>query len=88
MVGIAGDQKLFISILQQHNPKVYNKLIELGLDPTIFTVQWFVCLYTHTLDFEVLFFFFKMYLILFNFKKKIVKLIFDYLMTKGSIVLF
>ena len=58
MVGIAGDQKLFISILQQHNPKVYNKLIELGLDPTIFTVQWFVCLYTHTLDFEVLFFFF------------------------------
>ena len=53
MVGVATDQKLFISMLKQHNPKLESKFRQLQLEPSIFTIQWFVCLYSSTLDIEV-----------------------------------
>lgn len=49
MIGIAADQNIFTEMVKQRCPKVADKLQLLGLSMEVFTIQWLVCLFSHSL---------------------------------------
>ena len=53
MIGVVTDQRIFLEVLRQYNPRIANKFKEVGLDPSIFTIEWFVCLFTSSVPFYV-----------------------------------
>jgi hypothetical protein len=53
MFGTIVDQKVFADILKVHNPKISEKLDQLGLDLSVFTINWFICCFTNTFNLEV-----------------------------------
>jgi hypothetical protein len=53
MIGALVDQKIFTDLLKAHNPAIYEKIEALELNLSVFTINWFVCLFTNTLSIEV-----------------------------------
>ena len=53
MMGVAVDLKIIESIIRIKEPKIYAKLKELGVDISIFMLEWLVCLFTSVLPFYV-----------------------------------
>ena len=53
MIGVACDQQIFIDILKILRPQITNKFEEVGLDGSVLTIHWFVCLFTSALPFYV-----------------------------------
>jgi hypothetical protein len=58
MIGVVCDQQIFINILKMLKPKIVKKFEEVGLDPNVLSIEWFVCLFTSSLPFYVLNFLF------------------------------
>ena len=54
MVGVACDQQIFLEILSIIKPKITKKFMDAGLDGTIISIRWFVCLFTSSLPFPVI----------------------------------
>lgn len=55
MIGVACDQQIFLDILRLIKPKITNKFEEVGLDGSVLSIHWFVCLFTSALPFYVFF---------------------------------
>ena len=53
MVGVACDQQIFLEALEILKPNIIRKFKEVGLDGTVISIQWFVCLFTSSLPFYV-----------------------------------
>lgn len=53
MIGVVTDQQLFLAILAQLHPEITRKFDEVGLDPSVLSIEWFVCLFTSSLPFYV-----------------------------------
>lgn len=53
MLGLATDQSIFCEILKQRLPKIGEKIGKLGLNAEVFSIQWFVCLFTATIPHQV-----------------------------------
>ena len=54
MMGVAVDLKIIEAIIKIKEPKLYAKLKDLGVDISIFMLEWLVCLFTSVLPFYVL----------------------------------
>jgi len=53
MIGVVCDQQVFLAILSKIHPEVTRKFDEVGLDPSVLSLQWFVCMFTSSLPFYV-----------------------------------
>jgi len=53
MIGVVCDQQVFLSVLGQVYPQIAAKFNEVGLDPSVLSIEWFVCLFTSSLPFPV-----------------------------------
>lgn len=53
MMGVAVDLKIIDHIIRLTQPKVYEKLMHIGVDTSIFMLEWLVCLFTSILPFYV-----------------------------------
>lgn len=53
MIGVACDQQIFLEILKIKKPQIVQKFNEVGLDGSVLSIQWFVCLFTSSLPFYV-----------------------------------
>jgi hypothetical protein len=53
MLGLATDQSIFCEILKQRLPKIGEKISQVGLNAEVFSIQWFVCLFTATIPAQV-----------------------------------
>ncbi len=49
MVGVMVDQKIFALVIETNIPELHAKFKEFMLDVSIFTLQWFVCLFVTSL---------------------------------------
>ena len=54
MIGIMVDQTIFHELVTDKMPEVIEKFSQLQLESTFFTLQWFVCLFSSTLNKQVL----------------------------------
>jgi len=72
MKGVLIDQKIFGVLVGMTIPEVFLKFKECNLDCSIFSIQWFVCLFCKTL----------------NQNKEIMDIVFDNLLIQGNIALF
>lgn len=52
MVEVLVDQKVFLYLLQQRKPGLYQHLLEIGLDVAMILLQWFLCIFTTQLKRE------------------------------------
>ena len=48
MTGVLTDQKVFHSLLKLHVPRVAKHLQKHGIDPSMYCVQWLVCIFAYT----------------------------------------
>ena len=48
MVGVLVDQKIFRDLINQQYPDLKKKFAQLQIDSSLFSLQWFVCLYSCT----------------------------------------
>lgn len=53
MIGVVCDQQVFLAILSQIHPEITHKFNEVGLDPSVLSIEWFVCLFTSSLPIYV-----------------------------------
>jgi hypothetical protein len=53
MVGVICDQEIFLEILGIVKPKITKKFYEVGLDGSVLSIQWFVCLFTSLIPLHV-----------------------------------
>jgi len=53
MISLMVDQKVFSELIALHLCELNDKFKELGLEPSIFLLQWFVCLFSCTVEQEV-----------------------------------
>ena len=53
MTGVVQDQKIFDFLLRTRIPKVARAFDELGINSSLLTVQWFICLYAYTFSKDV-----------------------------------
>lgn len=53
MLTLMADQKVFTELLQLYLSELDDKFKELGLETSIFSLQWFVCLFSCTVEQEV-----------------------------------
>lgn len=53
MIGVVCDQQVFLAILAKIHPEITKKFDEVGLDPSVLSIEWFVCLFTSSLPFYV-----------------------------------
>jgi hypothetical protein len=53
MIGVVCDQQVFLNVLGQIYPQITAKFNEVGLDPSVLSIEWFVCLFTSSLPFAV-----------------------------------
>lgn len=72
MRGVMMDQKIFGAMVGITMPEVLRKFKECNLDCSIFSIQWFVCLFCKTL----------------NQRREIMDIVFDNLFVLGSVALF
>ena len=54
MVGVLIDQRIFNDLIEEHLPKVGVKFRDLGFDTSLFSIQWFVCLFCRNLNYSLL----------------------------------
>lgn len=54
MVGILVDQEVFKKLIYKTLPNLWNLLKKNNVDANLFTVQWFVCMFSQNLEVEVL----------------------------------
>ncbi len=50
MIGVLIDQKIFIKIVKVTMPILWAHLKRLSLDPSLVTLQWFICLFSYNLN--------------------------------------
>ena len=53
MIGVVCDQQMFLTILSKKYPDIVAKFDEVGMDPSVLSLEWFVCLFTSSLPFYV-----------------------------------
>ena len=53
MISLMVDQKVFSELIALHLCELNDKFKELGLETSIFSLQWFVCLFSCTVEQEV-----------------------------------
>jgi hypothetical protein len=53
MIGVVCDQQVFLAILENVHPDIAEKFNEVGLDPSVLSIEWFVCLFTSSLPLYV-----------------------------------
>jgi len=70
MIGVMIDQKLFCKMIAVIMPHLWSFFKKLSLDPSLVSLQWFICLYSY------------------NLQPDVSDEIWDYLLVKGSKVLF
>lgn len=81
MIGIMVDQTIFHELVTRKMPEVIEKFSHLQLESTFFTLQWFVCLFSSTLNKQVLIKIKKHFINLI--KKKILNIVWDNLFVFG-----
>lgn len=72
MIGVVCDQQVFLAVLAQIHPEIAAKFDSVGLDPSVLSIEWFVCLFTSSLPFYVIYFL-----------TKLVKIVWDRLLVEG-----
>ncbi len=50
MTGILIDQQLFVKLFKINMPQLHGRLKELGVDPSLVSLQWFICLFSYNLQ--------------------------------------
>jgi len=50
MVGVLVDQKIFSEMINRFDKELARKFSKLGIDPSLFSLQWFICCYVSTLS--------------------------------------
>lgn len=53
MIGVLLDQKIFIELIKKFLPNLQSHLKKINLDPSLVSLQWFVCLFSYNLPFQV-----------------------------------
>ena len=53
MIGVVCDQQLFLAVLSNTHPEITAKFDQIGLDPSVLSIEWFVCLFTSSLPMYV-----------------------------------
>lgn len=53
MIGIMIDQKVFSSLVKAIDPQLCNYLKQINLDPSLVSLQWFICLFSNNLQPDV-----------------------------------
>ena len=53
MIGVLIDQKLFLNLVKSMLPVLRKHLKKLSLDPSLVSLQWFICLFSYNLKPEV-----------------------------------
>jgi len=53
MISLMVNQKVFSELIAIYLCELNDKFKELGLEPSIFSLQWFVCLFSSTVEKEV-----------------------------------
>ena len=53
MTGVVVDQKLFRKLLRMLLPSLWDRLDRASLDPSLVTMEWFVCLFSHNISPDV-----------------------------------
>ncbi len=53
MIGVLVDQAVFAELFERCMPELCGKLKRLSLDPTLVSMQWFICLFSQNVDSEV-----------------------------------
>ncbi len=53
MIGVLIDQKVFRKLVKSKLPQLAGHLKKLGLNPSLVSLQWFICLFSNNLHFEV-----------------------------------
>ncbi len=56
MVGVLLDQKIFQYYIKKYLPSLFQHFQKIGMDPSLFSLQWFVCLFSYNLPFVVIYF--------------------------------
>ncbi|MDR3549113.1 MAG: TBC domain-containing protein [Candidatus Pacebacteria bacterium] len=49
LVGVLTDQKLFQKMIRAIMPALYSRFSKLKLDPSLVSLQWFICLFSYNL---------------------------------------
>lgn len=50
MIGVLVDQRIFNDLIDEHLPKIAQKFKELSFDTSLFSIQWFVCIFSKNLQ--------------------------------------
>ncbi len=50
MTGVLADQKLFSTLFKRTLPEMWGFLERLGVDPSLISLQWFICLFSYNLQ--------------------------------------
>ena len=53
MAGVLVDQEVFFDMMQTKLPKLYKFFRKIDFDPKLVVFQWFVCMFSSFLDFNV-----------------------------------
>ena len=53
MIGVLIDQKLFCKMIKAKMPHMWSFLRKVNLDPSLVSLQWFVCLFSYNLQPEI-----------------------------------
>lgn len=51
MLGVVCDQRILAECIRQHLPNIAKKFVEVGIDPSLFSIEWFVCMFTSSMPF-------------------------------------
>lgn len=51
--GVLVDQKIFNSLIEINLPQIAKKLNDCNLDCSAFSIPWFVCIYSRTLNYKL-----------------------------------
>lgn len=81
MIGVLIDQKLFCRMVKAIMPQLWALFKKMGLDPSLVSLQWFICLFSYNLQPEVCCIFYKKCF-------KVSDEIWDHLFLEGSKMLF
>jgi hypothetical protein len=46
MLGVVCDQRILAECIRQHLPRTAARFVEVGIDPSLFSIEWFVCIFT------------------------------------------
>lgn len=54
MIGVLVDQKIFRDLIEEYLPLIAKKFKELNFDTSLFSIQWFVCVFCKNLKGKLL----------------------------------